>query len=192
MGPSALGEEVQNGFHDLIDDESVQGWDNQIDDEAIINIGYDRRFKAIATGEFLGVGLDVTPNVGFNAGNFRTDANAGLTFRIGSNLYDYGPPRIRPSLAGAGYFVEEPGLNWYVFAGAEGRAVAHAIVLDGSFFRDDDPQVPSNTFVGDLQAGFAIQLAKWQFTYTHVYRTEQFEGQDEPQMFGALSLARKF
>ncbi|MBK8542978.1 MAG: DUF2219 family protein [Caulobacteraceae bacterium] len=54
-------------------------------------------------------------------------------------------PAHIPSLAGAGYFTPRDNFSWYVFAGIEGRAVAHNIFLDGSLFRDDDPSVSSNT-----------------------------------------------
>ncbi len=60
--------------------------------------------------------------------------------RFGRNLEaDYGPNRIRPSLSGTSYFnadyLEDP-FGFYVYVGAQGRAVAQNIFLDGNTFRD--------------------------------------------------------
>ena len=70
-----------------------------------------------------GVGIDASPNAGISVGNVLTQGKTGLTFHVGQNLEgNYGPPRIRPSLAGAGYYRGVDAASWYLFAGAEGRA----------------------------------------------------------------------
>lgn len=172
---------------------TAQGWDNQIEDEVGIVLSYDHRLRRLAQFGFGGFGADVTPNLGFTLGNIHTNLHAGLTLRLGQDLdNDYGPPRVSPSLAGAGYFTPRDNFSWYVFAGIEGRAVAHNIFLDGSLFRDDDPSVSSNAFVTDLQAGLVVQLLQTQFAFTYVERAEEFAEQTEPQRFGAVSISRKF
>lgn len=193
VGPSAGGEWVQNEFHALIGAADAQGWDNQIEDEIGIVISYDHRLRRLAQLGDGGFGADVTPNLGFTVGNIHTNLHAGLTLRMGQDLdNDYGPPRISPSLAGAGYFTPRDNFSWYVFAGIEGRAVAHNIFLDGSLFRDEDPSVSSNTFVTDLQAGLVVQVLQTQVAFTYVERAEEFAEQTEPQRFGAVSISRKF
>lgn len=193
VGPSAGGEWVQNEFHALIGAGDAQGWDNQIEDEIGLVVSYDKRLRRLAQLGDGGFGADVTPNLGFTVGNIHTNLHAGLTLRIGQDLEnDYGPPRVAPSLAGAGYFTPQDNFSWYLFAGIEGRAVAHNIFLDGSLFRDDDPSVSSNTFVSDLQAGIVVQVLQTQIAFTYVERDEEFEEQTEPQRFGAVSISRKF
>jgi hypothetical protein len=193
VGPSALGEEVQNSFHDLIGGEEAEGWDNQIGDTPAISLAYDRQFRALATSEPLGLGFDLVPSFGATVGTVQTNARLGLTARVGNDLrQDYGPPRIRPSLAGSGYFTPRGGFGWYVFAGVQGRAVAHDVTLDGRLFRDDEVTVDSKPLVGDVQAGVAVQVGAAQLAYTYVIRTEEFDGQDGNQQFGAVSLSVKF
>jgi hypothetical protein len=193
VGPSAGGEWLQNEFHALIGAGDAQGWDNQLDDELGLIISYDKRLRRLARLGGGGFGADVTPNVGFSLGNVHTNLHAGLTLRIGQDLEnDYGPPRVAPSLAGAGYFTPRDNFSWYVFAGVEGRAVAHNIFLDGSLFREDDPSVSSNSFVSDLQAGLVVQFRQTQVAFTYVERDEEFEEQIDPQRFAALSISRKF
>ncbi|WP_051882174.1 lipid A deacylase LpxR family protein [Parvularcula oceani] len=193
VGPSAGGEWIQNEVHDIFGDEDVNGWQNQIGDEFGVTVSYDRKLRALVANAGNGVGFDLTPSFGATAGNFRTNAYAGLMARIGSDLGEtYGPPRVRPSLAGAGILAPGDGFAWSVFAGVQGRAVAHDIVLDGSFLDEGDPSVDSNTFVGDIQAGFTLQYANAQIAWTYVIRSETFETQDSAQEFGALSFSYRF
>lgn len=193
VGPSAGGEFVQNNWHDLIGGEPVNGWDNQIDDEPGFVVSYERKHRALMKGGDTEFGFDVTPSYGFSAGNVHTHVRAGLMLRVGADLKnDYGPPRVRPSLAGGGYFSPRDRFSWYVFAGAEGRAVAHNIFLDGSLFRNGDPSVDSNVLVGDFQAGLVLQVRRFQLAYTNVFRTKEFTTQEGAQQFGAVSFSVKF
>ncbi len=193
VGPSAKGEFIQNKWHDIIGGEPVNGWDNQIGDEPGLVISYDRKFRAVMSGGDEDFGFDVTPSYGVSAGNIQTNGRAGLMLRVGADLQnDYGPPRVRPSLAGGGYFSPRDKFSWYFFAGAEGRAVAHDIFLDGSLFRAGDPSVDSNVLIGDFQVGLVVQVRRIQIAYTNVFRTRQFATQDGAQQFGAVSLSVKF
>ncbi len=193
IGPSAGGEFVQNNWHDLIGGEAVNGWDNQLRDEPGVVISYDRKLRALFKSNGDGLGFDATPSYGASFGNVYTNARVGLMVRIGSDLRnDYGPPRVRPSLAGGGYFSPRDRFSWYVFAGAEGRAVAHDIFLEGSLFRDNDLAVDNNILVGDFQAGLVMQVRRVQVAYTSVFRTREFKTQQGAQQFGAVSLSVKF
>ncbi|MBI1364723.1 MAG: DUF2219 family protein [Alphaproteobacteria bacterium] len=193
IGPSAGGEFVQNHWHTLIGGETAKGWDNQIGDEPGLVLSYDHQRRALLEFGDAGFGADLTPSFGFSIGNIQDNARVGLTMRIGRDLTnDYGPPRVRPSLAGAGYFSPTHHFSWYFFAGAEARAVAYDAFLDGRMFHPGDPSVPSKAFVGDFQGGLVTQIRRVQIAYTYVLRTEEFTGQDGAQQFAAISLSAKF
>lgn len=192
VGPAAGGEWVQNNFHDLIDDDRLLGWDNQLENEPGFTLSFDRKFRAMAEMEFLGLGVDATPNIGVSVGNVLTQGTVGLTLRIGQDLRDdYGPPRVRPSMPGSAFFEPQRPLSWYFFAGAAGRAVAQNIFLDGNTFRDS-LSVDKKPFVADFQAGAVTQIFNTQIAYTFVTRTEEFNGQGEKQQFGAISISTKW
>ncbi len=193
VGPSAGGEFVQNNWHSLIGVDPALGWDNQIDDEFGVVLSYDRKLRDRLIVDKPAVMADITPSFGASLGNIRTHARLGITLRIGPDLpSDYGPPRVRPSLAGSGYFSPRRPFGWYVFFGAEARAVAHDIFLDGSLFRDNDPSVTSKTLVGDFQTGLVAQFRSVQIAYTYIVRTREFEEQLDRHRFGAVSLSVKF
>lgn len=192
VGPAALGEEVQNSFHRLIDGDRINGWDNQLRNEPGLILSYDRRWRPLFRVSRPGIGIEAAPNAGVSVGNVLTQGKAGLTLRIGRNLRgNYGPPRIRPSLAGAGYYRGVDTASWYLFAGAEGRAVARNIFLDGNTWRDS-LSVEKRRFVADFQAGVVIQVKSFQIAYTYVWRTKEFVNQGARHEFGALSLSAKF
>ncbi|NNL84627.1 MAG: lipid A deacylase LpxR family protein [Myxococcales bacterium] len=191
VGPDSGAEWVQTNVHEWIHSDEPRGWDNQLQHEPGVVLTFDRKWRALAEWDALSIGIDLTPNAGFSVGNVLTQATAGLTLRIGNDLADdYGPPRIRPSLAGGGFFKPSDSFGWYIFAGAAGRAVAYNIFLDGNTMRDS-LEVDRRPFVLDVQVGVVIQLLRVQLAFTVVGRTEEFESQRDEQVFGAVSLSFK-
>ena len=189
-GPSALGEEAQRGIHQWLGAPDPQGWDSQLNDEVAFAVSFDRRWRALRLfGDYFGgLEADLTPSAGATLGTLRTEAHVGLAARIGQRIdSDYGPPRVRPSLAGAEHFRGGP-FSWSIFAGVQGRAVAHNLFLDGNTF-EDSASVDRNPYVADFQTGFSISGGAVRLAYTYVWRTEEFETQPTRQDFGALSLS---
>jgi lipid A 3-O-deacylase len=190
VGPSALGEESQRGIHQLLGAPDPQGWDSQLHDEVAFAVSFDRRWRALRAFANVpgGLEMDLSPSAGATLGTLRTEARVGLTARIGWRIdNDYGPPRVRPSLAGVDHFAGGP-LSWSLFAGVQGRAVAHNLFLDGNTY-EDSASVERTPLVADFQTGFTISAGDWRLAYTYVWRTEEFETQPTRQDFGALALS---
>jgi len=194
VGPSAGAENAQNSYHEWIGGREVRGWRNQLEDEFGFAATYEKGRVLFDTPELFGLESDATLIAGATAGNVLTEGKIGGMVRFGRNLAsDAGPPRVRPALAGGGFFDKSVGSSWYVFVGAQGRAVAWNIFLDGnSFAGDREPQVERRQFVADLQAGAVARIGRVQFAYQFVTRTEEFETQTERQAFGAISAAVAF
>jgi len=192
VGPSAGGKFVQTNWHEIIDGVEPRGWDTQLKDEPGIEIIAQRQQVVFRT-TYLPFGLeaDAALNVGAALGNVRTYADLGGMLRLGGTLdaSEFGPPRIRPALAGAGGFQKKDGIGGYLFAGVQGRAVGRDIFLDGNTYRDSRRVDDRRTLVADFQAGTAVHWDAVQVSFTYVHRTEQFIAQDGPQRFGAISVA---
>jgi hypothetical protein len=197
VGRAAEGEQVQNGFHGVFfANEIVEGWRNQLKSEPGLLIAYDHKWRALAQTNIWDLGADFTPDAGFDLGNVEIDAAVGGMIRIGRDLpSDYGPPRIRPGLAGSDFFLSDADtgrdFGWYVFAGAEGRAVGHNIFLDGNSFAKS-LSVPKKTFVADVQGGLALIVSGVRLTATEVIRSQEFIGQRGPDVFGSISASFNF
>lgn len=190
VGPSALGRFVQDEWHALIDEEQPRGWDYQLRDEPGIEIIAQR--MAFMDGPQLPLGIET--DFGYYGstalGNVRTYFGTGLVGRIGWDLgSDFGPPRIRPALSGAGTFSPEAPFGAYLFAGLDGRFVLRDMFLDGNAIRDSARVADRNKLVADLQTGLAVHIENVQVAFTYVHRTEEFQRQDGPQRFGAVSFS---
>jgi hypothetical protein len=166
VGPEAGGEFVQREFHQLIGDDEPLGWDNQLRNEPVLNLVYLWR-KRIGNRSF-----DVIPHWGGALGNAATYVNAGATVRIGWNLTGFPALVIAPTVAGVGR-ERETRHELYGFVGADGRAVAHNIFLDGNTFTDSH-SVDKEPWVYDLKAGISYRYKGWRFDYTFVRRSKEF------------------
>ena len=190
VGPAALGKFVQTTWHDFIEEDKPRGWDYQLRDEPGFEVIAQR--MALYKGPSLPLGLETDYGIhaGGALGNVRTYAATGLTGRIGWDLgSDFGPPRIRPALAGAGTFSPQQPFGAYLFAGVEGRFVLRDMFLDGNGWRDSPRVSDRNKLVADAQAGAAIHVENVQLAFTYVHRTEEFQRQAGPQRFGAVSIS---
>ncbi len=199
VGPSALGKEVQNGFHDAIGDTPNLGWRNQIKDEPAVELLAERTYR-LALYRFNAAGLngletDLLPSATIGVGTVRDYVQGGVSFRLGQGLAsDFGAARIRPGLTGTDAYTPVRPFAWYVFAGADGQAIARDVFLDGSTFRDrPGPHVTKRPFVGEMQAGLALMAYGVRLSYTQTWQTEEFKRQKAGLFnFGSLALSAKF
>jgi hypothetical protein len=193
IGPSALGEQVQNNTHDILNIDRALGWNTQIKDEPGINLIATRQWRYNWLSPLRdGLSFGVVPTVSASLGNVQTYASAGGLFRFGTALEsDFGPPRVRPVAAGSVFYEPAPAWSWYVFAGVEGRAVFRDITLDGNTWRDSR-SVDRQTLVGDASVGLAVFTPFGRITATYTVRTEEFEKQPQLAQFGSLSIAFRF
>ncbi|MGK7869856.1 lipid A deacylase LpxR family protein [Falsiroseomonas sp. E2-1-a20] len=192
IGPSALGEQVQNNTHDLLNIDRALGWDAQIKDEPGVNLVMNRQWRLNQPLNTNGLHYGFVPSLAVSLGNVQTYAAAGLMLRIGTELEaDFGPPRARPVSAGSVFFQPTERWGWYGFAAVEGRAVARDITLDGNTWRDSR-SVEREPLIGDASIGFAVMLPRARLTFTYTMRSKEFETQREGSQFGSLSLAARF
>ena len=196
VGPSSRAEQTQTLWHRQVNVGPAEGWDHQLHDEPAALLTFERRRRYDEALSAVGpVKLDFIATYGAAVGNVYTLADLGGMIRFSNALpLDFGPPRIKPALSGADY---TPGLGgpgvgvaraaWYGFLGADVRAVARDIFLDGNTFRDSH-HVTRKPVVGELQAGAAFFFGAARISYMFVYRSREYEEQHGPDRFAGLSL----
>ncbi len=183
IGPESGAEWFQTELHELIDSQAPMGWDHQLPTEPAISLiyGYRRRLGDRH--------LDFVPHAGGALGTIMVAAGAGATVRAGWNITGF-PQTLIPTTAEP-LGTERPKWELYLFAGAEGRAVAHNVFLDGTVFSASH-SVEKEDFVYDLTGGLSLRYKSWRFQYTFVRRSEEFSprpgGSDGTHDFGSVSI----
>jgi hypothetical protein len=142
------------------------------DREATVAVNYERRFETPGEGSELD--MSFTPRAGISVGPDGSAAGAGAEVRIGQYLQ--GDPEDRP--------------RWYVFAGADRRALMYDPRKGVDF--SNAMQLAQREVVGDAQAGVAVRIGEADLSlayvrreYKHVAGVESF---DETEEFGAVTV----
>ena len=198
VGPDALARQTQEAFHAAAGFNTSNldaSWSHQLKNEPGLMISYDRHVKVWQATAF-GIESDVIPDAGVTVGNVMTYAEAGGQFRIGRNLAaDFGIPRVLPALSGTNWFNVSrmtSAFGWYLFAGVQGRAVAHNIFLDGNSFTDS-ASVKKRILVGDFLTGASLFWSDWtKIDFSFTERTKEFTTQKQMDHFGNVNLSFLF
>jgi len=189
VGPSALGREIQNGWHKIIDVDQVQGWDNQLHDEPGLILAFEHRLRYVSDSAATGWGTDFIPYAGFSVGNVATYLSGGAQVRFGWRLpSDFGSALIRPGGASSTHESGDlKGWSMHAFAGIDSRLVGRDIFLDGNTWKSSH-SVDRREIVADFMAGFSLRMGRLRATYSQVYRTKEFYGQADRDVFGSVAL----
>lgn len=194
VGPLALGEETQKAVHDLVKAKDPSGWDHQLKNEAGLILSWQRRWPESYARDFGPFYFRFSPHVGASLGNVYTYGTGGVSAQLTPKRFKWQstPLRVRPAMPGNGFFsVADNQFSWSLFAGVEERAVARNIFLDGNSF-ESSPSVNKKTFVTDANTGITLTYGRTQIAYTINWRSKEFDGQDDPSIFGALSIGYRF
>jgi len=192
VGPSAKGEQLQNGVHKIIGAKQSHGWQNQLHDEPVLQLLHERLHRMEFASVPWGFESDLIGHWGGSLGNFATYANAGAEWRFGRNLStDFGTDPLRTEGENVARGIAPPQRwAWHVFLSFDARAVAHNITLDGNTWKDS-PGVDKRRLVADFGYGVAVVHGSWKLVLSQYLRTREFEGQQHHPVFGCLTLVRQ-
>jgi lipid A 3-O-deacylase len=192
VGPSAKGEQLQNGVHKMLGVNHYNGWRNQLHDEPLLQLLHERLRRVEFASAPWGLESDLIGHWGGSLGNFATYANAGAEWRFGRNLStDFGTDPLRADGENVARG-DAPAQRWawHAFLSFDLRAVAHNITLDGNTWKDSHG-VAKKRWVADLGYGVAVVHRSWKLVLSQYVRTREFEGQPHRSVFGSLTLVRE-
>ncbi|MFW6055555.1 MAG: lipid A deacylase LpxR family protein, partial [Thermodesulfobacteriota bacterium] len=188
VGPSALGEQAQNGIHQLRSIVEAQGWEHQLRDEPALRLSWQRKWRNWSWEADNLLGADLLTNSGVTVGNVKTAAGTGGELRFGYRIpRDFGSDVIRP---GAGVSAPLPPdqakaaggrFGVHFFVGAQLVGVVRNIFLDGNTWKDSH-SVDKKPLVADFSVGLALSFEKVKLTYRHLFRTKEFDNQEQGQI----------
>jgi hypothetical protein len=197
VGPHSYAANVQNGIHHWFNNKESKGWGNQLKDEPILNLFYERKWRALSSDLGNGFAYDIIPHAGFSVGNLLMAAAFGGQMRFGLNLpNDFGTLLIRPgSDTNAPIDDKDPRVSTdsnpfgvHVFLGLDAFATARNIFLDGNTFTDSH-HVEKKPIVCRFIGGFGIIFQHVKITYANVWETKNFYTQKEAQRYGSLTMS---
>ncbi|BDD06118.1 lipid A deacylase LpxR family protein [Aureibacter tunicatorum] len=188
IGPMAGGEFVQSGFHDVAPGAEVPvGWENQIENDFLINYG-----AFIEKGIWNTKHFDLNAQANLNVGTLYTNAGAGITSRFG--LFE-------------GYFTGNPlragkyrgKKNWQVYAFFNNnlKAVGYNAVLQGGVFNSNGSNVSIianedlNRLVYEQTFGIAAQYKGIRAEIGQAFNTREFKSAGS-HMWGYLKVSIAF
>jgi hypothetical protein len=193
IGPYSLGEQAQRWWHGIGDWIQPQGWNNQLKTEPGLTLKLNRQWKFSPTKPENGWGIEMLPQAGVSLGNVMTFGQLGAMLRAGYNIpEDFGVQNI-DSLAAqyGGRGPNTPIFGAYVFAAADGKAVAHNAFLDGNLWQRSH-SISKNPFVAEFKAGGVLTTRYFEIAMTFMMRTCEFKTQQRCDRFGSLTLTAKF
>ncbi|MEO0361652.1 MAG: lipid A deacylase LpxR family protein, partial [Pseudomonadota bacterium] len=189
-GPELYADEIQNGLHDVIGSEDVNGWDTQVATEGYVTLEAERAWRRFVPFDYRE--LEVAPFVGGALGTAETSATVGVDFAWGPDLgrdlfWRDRATGVRSELAAAPTL--EP--TWRLVGGADVKFVAHDATLDGGFF-NDGRDVDKTTARWRVRAGAEARWRVWRLAYDLSLMGPEFVGQGQPQAVGSLTLGATF
>lgn len=187
-GPITQAGEIQSYVHENWGGRDPQGWQNQLPNEATLQIEIERRWR-------LGVGrrfaLQLLPELGVSLGSLRSDARLGGTLRLGFNLPDdFGPPRFgSPREATA---KPRPGLGFYGLVHAGARAVGYdRLTNSGEVDSGSGRRIEHVGGQVSVGGGVVLRVRSWnvEAQYAQILVSPQFQAQTSPHRYGSAFFA---
>ena len=188
VGPVTGAEQIQRFVHELIGTNIPQGWDNQLENEPLIRLGYEQlwRVHEMQLGESLEYDLLFAGDI--RAGNLSSDVGAGLSLRLGMGLANsfpmawLTPGRRLPALGGS------TDGQWNIFATLYGNYVFNDITIDGNTFKDSH-SLELRHAQGRYVVGANYFFQNWTVSFSVQESTASFENSKENTFFSTIGFS---
>jgi len=197
-GRWSLAKQAQDLVHSIRGIPKANGWSNQIKTEPGLMLVYDHKYRLVPHLKFSGRwGADAIIHGGGTLGNISTYVNGGIEIRTGWDLpADFGSAIIRPGgdtnapadTSDVRYRDDYRSFSAHIFMAMTTRFVLRDIFLDGNTFTSSH-SVEKKSLVTDLVLGISTVYRKFKFSYAHVLRTREFNGEPGGHDFGSINLS---
>ncbi|MBN1597204.1 MAG: lipid A deacylase LpxR family protein [Bacteroidales bacterium] len=182
LGDRSWSSETQNFIHKVIDNDQIQGWDNQIDNDIIFNLNYsfERRFLKL---DF----MNLSSAANLRLGTLNTDLGGSVKV---SFIINYERLNIKHISAIA------KNLRIYSHAEISPRYVLYNATLNGGFINRSDSNHTLSTselraLVIDNTIGVVICYRAFQLEIDAVHTIPEFKG-GRHHMYGRIALYYNF
>jgi lipid A 3-O-deacylase len=175
-GPPALGEEVQNGVHRLLQNHRELGWDHQLPTRLGIAADYDAS-SLIGPRSSRGPSRFVALTAGATAGTLRRSVRVGAAVDYG--LGSTGAPSADAPL------VSRPG-RFYLISGYEQSLVMRDVFVEGSGAVQGAARLP---WVGEVYGGAGWRFGSFALEYREVSTGRQYRAEPGRHAYGTIAVS---
>lgn len=196
VGPASLAEQTQTEVHELIGADEPQGWDTQLPNELIVNLGYTAAFRGPSGDISDHIGWRLTPMLSADFGNYATVAGAGMMLEFGYNIPQSvgAVSSLRSGMnAGSvvGWSADETALSITGNVGLAGYAVGRFLPLDGTYFRHSR-SVDYDPYVSILTLGATLRYSDYAVNFNVAISSDDAGAGGDNVEFGAVTVSRRF
>lgn len=191
VGPASGAGKVQRWVHRHLSLDPPQGWNTQLSNEPLLNIGITRTYRFYEKQVASRFKLRVVPGFNLEAGNYQTSASAGGLVEFGRNLPDaLAVSSLGNGLDTSGVVGGRPNrqLSWSIFLALGGHLYAHYLPLDGTVFRNSR-SVDRDSVVGFAIVGASLRRGRFAFNVAATRLSKTFATQRNDVSFGIMSVA---
>ncbi len=189
VGPVAAAEPLQKLAHYVISANHPQGWNNQIGNEAVLQLQAERSWR-VYKKKFKHTEMDLLTAANAGIGNLRSDMGVAVGLRWGMDL--------QSSFSSASAFPMQK-LNyahhssdgWYLFTNMSAFYVLNDIFIDGNSFQESHSVDLIHQQYG-ASIGAMANIAQWNIVYTLLQFSDQYHGQNQRSRFGSLTFTYHF
>ncbi|CAH0990218.1 hypothetical protein SIN8267_00310 [Sinobacterium norvegicum] len=175
VGEQAQGDHFQKYIHRSIDVNEPMGWAYQIDDQWVLNAGFETDRLIHRDSFFSRWQYDISAKGRASLGNYQTEMATGLITRFGKNLdQSFGGIGFTP-----GKFNETPqyaadgSTGYFAYAGAEGRYRPYDITVDGD--RPGEVSTNAEVLQATAVAGLVYYRQRWGTNISLSITSKEFE-----------------
>jgi lipid A 3-O-deacylase len=200
VGPHSYAANLQNIIHRLINSKKANGWANQLKDEPILDISYERKWRVLSSSLGNGFSYDIIPHAGLSVGNILTSGIVGGQIRFGYNVPDdFGTFLIWPGSEtnapidqkDVRFSSENKRFGFHLFFGLDASAIARNLLLDGNTFRHSH-SVHKKPFVNRAFGGVCFLIHRYKITLANVKESKEFYSQKRAAKYGSLTVSYSY
>jgi hypothetical protein len=188
VGPASFVAETQKFVHKITGAVDPQGWQNQLHNEFVLGLVFERKQKILRWGKVDGFSMELIPHIGAGVGNLYIYAATGAQVKFGWNMpNDFGAKLIRPGGSRSTDFREKGPFGIYTYVMIDGKGVARNIFLDGNTFGVSH-NVQKKPWTVELILGLSVRFGRFNLGYEQIFWSKRYMTESRNQIFGSLNL----
>lgn len=187
VGPASFAEDVQKSIHDVTGSDAPLGWEHQLNNEPVFRVEREALFRAFEIEVNSSFGMDFLTFASLGVGTLRSDAEAGISVRIGHSL-DQTYPHFSSFPVRNPNYLSGKSAHWQFFASRAKSYTFNDITLDGNNFTDSHSVDLINDRMFSV-LGISMGFQSWSIMLSYQESTRAFKTQSESANYGALSIS---